>query len=209
MSSLLLAATLGLGSGLSPGPLLTLVIKATLERGFMAGARVASAPLVTDLPIIVVSVFFLTRIPDSALSGISVVGGVFVVYLGVDAVAAALKAAPAADAGPDVPAARDLWQGALVNILSPHPWLAWLSVLGPLTLDLWHQSRVLAGAFVALFYAGLIGSKVAIAAAVARGRRHLRGRWYRAALLACGLTLVVLGLLLFTHGIATYRGATT
>ena len=41
MRYVLLGLTLGLGSGISPGPLLALVISTTLARGFKAGARVA------------------------------------------------------------------------------------------------------------------------------------------------------------------------
>ena len=53
---------LGLAAGISPGPLLTLVISTTLERGFRAGTRIAIAPLITDAPIIVVTLLILSLI---------------------------------------------------------------------------------------------------------------------------------------------------
>jgi threonine/homoserine/homoserine lactone efflux protein len=46
------ALVFGLSAGLSPGPLMTLVIAETLKRGIPAGIRIAVAPLITDLPII-------------------------------------------------------------------------------------------------------------------------------------------------------------
>ena len=68
MEDLVVALTLGLAAGVSPGPLLALVVSATLERGFGAGLRVASAPLVTDLPIILACVSVLRSVVvDSTL----------------------------------------------------------------------------------------------------------------------------------------------
>jgi threonine/homoserine/homoserine lactone efflux protein len=43
---------LGLSAGLSPGPLMTLVVAESLKGGASAGIRIALAPLVTDAPII-------------------------------------------------------------------------------------------------------------------------------------------------------------
>ncbi len=46
------AAFLGLSGGLTPGPLLTLVVSETLKYGTQAGIKVSLAPLLTDTPII-------------------------------------------------------------------------------------------------------------------------------------------------------------
>ena len=50
----------GLSAGFSPGPLMALVISQTLKHGIREGAKVAMAPLITDLPIILVSLLVLT-----------------------------------------------------------------------------------------------------------------------------------------------------
>src|SRR5687767_2131791 len=122
MESLLLGLTLGLGAGLAPGPLLALVVGATLERGFAAGARVAAAPLVSDAPIVALCVLVLPGLPDEALALLSIAGALFVLWLAVDALRE-----PRGDAPPS-----DLRRAAMVNALSPHPWLFWLTVGGPL-----------------------------------------------------------------------------
>lgn len=49
MYFLSVGAVLGLSSGLSPGPLLALVISETLRHGVKAGVKVALAPIITDL----------------------------------------------------------------------------------------------------------------------------------------------------------------
>jgi len=43
---------LGTSAGFAPGPLLTLVISESLQHGVKSGAKVALAPIITDLPII-------------------------------------------------------------------------------------------------------------------------------------------------------------
>ena len=78
-------ALLGLGAGLSPGPLLTLVISESLRRGAAAGVRVALAPLVSDLPIIILVLLGLGRVaPTGMLPGIlALAGGSLVIWMGV------------------------------------------------------------------------------------------------------------------------------
>lgn len=56
---LLSGILLGLSGGLAPGPLLTLVASETLRHGARAGVRVALAPLLTDLPIVLATVSLL------------------------------------------------------------------------------------------------------------------------------------------------------
>lgn len=56
MIELLIAGiTLGLYSDLSPGPLQILVVSQTLKHDYNEGVKVAFAPLITDLPIILIT----------------------------------------------------------------------------------------------------------------------------------------------------------
>ena len=87
-------------------------------------------------------------------------------------------------AAPATPAHADLNLGIMVNLLSPHPWVFWIGVGGPLLISYGAQGAGLAGLFLLGFYLLLIGSKVAIAAAAAGGRRLLDDAWYRRLLLA-------------------------
>ena len=80
MEYLIQGLLLGLGVGLAPGPLLALVISASLRGGVSHGLRVALSPLITDLPIIVVSLFVLQQVNDSAIGFLSIVGALVLVY---------------------------------------------------------------------------------------------------------------------------------
>ena len=187
---LLLGLALGLAAGVSPGPLLALVITSSLERGFGAGLRVAVAPLLTDAPIILVALLLLKDMPESLLAGLGVIGGCLAIYFGIGTIKSDM---PASEAKVTTGSYQDLVRGALVNFLNPHPWLFWATVQGPLLIRGWRQSPFVGLGFVASFYLAIVGSKVAIAAIVARSRRDLDPRWYRRLLMGCGVLLVVLG----------------
>ena len=68
---------LGLAAGFAPGPLLVLVVSETLRHGIKAGLKVSIAPLITDVPIIFISLIVLNRLAQfkSILGCISIFGG--------------------------------------------------------------------------------------------------------------------------------------
>jgi threonine/homoserine/homoserine lactone efflux protein len=196
MTYLLLGLSLGLGAGLSPGPLLTLVITRTLARGFGAGLRVALSPLITDAPIILITLLLFSALPPMFESAVTAIGGLFLIYLGVETVRSARHVQLGAPAAAPGAATLDLWHGALVNVLSPHPWLFWIAIGSPTLARAWQLGWPYALAFLAGFYALLIGGKIAVAAGVAGGRRFLTERWYRGLLAFAGLLLCLFGGLL-------------
>ncbi|WP_158842242.1 LysE family transporter [Saccharothrix deserti] len=89
--------------------------------------------------------------------------------------------------------ALSLRRAVLVNVLSPHPWIAWATALGPLTITTWRESAGAGAALLIGFYLTLVGGKVVIALLVARGRRHLGDTGYRRALTCAGVLLVLAG----------------
>ncbi len=78
MELTLLGAGLGLAAGLSPGPLLTVLVAVSIERGFRSGLRVAIAPLLTDAPIVILALLLLKDLPASFLGGLTLLGGLYV-----------------------------------------------------------------------------------------------------------------------------------
>jgi threonine/homoserine/homoserine lactone efflux protein len=77
---------LGLAAGFTPGPLLVLVISETLRHTIKAGIKVSIAPLITDVPIILISLLVLNRLANFKviLGCISIFGGLFILYLGYE-----------------------------------------------------------------------------------------------------------------------------
>lgn len=199
MTELVAGLALGLGAGLSPGPLLTLVVTSTLERGFGAGARVAIAPLLTDAPIIVLTVAVVSSVSVAVLRGLGVAGGLVVAAMGLWTVATARRPVRESEAAPP---SRDVWRGVLVNVVSPHPWIFWVGVGAPLLVSAWRDAPGRGVAFIVGFYLLLIGSKVIVAWFVARAGRRLGPDWRRRLLLAGGSLLVVGGIVLAVEAMA-------
>jgi threonine/homoserine/homoserine lactone efflux protein len=189
---------LGLSAGFSPGPLLTLVVSETLRHGVGAGIRVALAPLLTDLPIIAVSLLVLVRLSSHAgvLGLVSLAGAAVVCYLGCECLRTTDLVI---ETGAGV--SRSLRRGVLVNFLSPHPYLFWLSVGAPGVLRARGHSLAAAVAFVGGFYFFLVGSKVFLAWAAGRAGAHLRGPSYRYLMRFLGLGLLLLAAFLLRDGV--------
>lgn len=139
----------------------------------------------------------LNRLPHRTLPALGVVGAAFIVWTGVQT----MREARGATLDPDGDARglspfRAWRQAATVNLLSPHPWVAWATALGPLVVSTWRSSHPSAMWLVAGFYLTLVGAKIAVATLVAGGRRHLSDRGYRRSLAAAGGLLVLAGVAL-------------
>jgi threonine/homoserine/homoserine lactone efflux protein len=198
MTELLTAFTFGLGAGLAPGPLQAVVITSTLQRGFGAGWRVAMGPLVTDSPIIALSIAALSAVPGSFLNGLAVAGGLLLVVLGLWELRWRRSRVSEHEA---VAPRADLWRGALVNLANPHPWIFWLGAGATLIVTAWRRSPALAVAVLVVFYSLLIGLKVLTALAVARGADRLDAA-LRARMAVAGAALLALG-----GGLIVWQGA--
>jgi threonine/homoserine/homoserine lactone efflux protein len=181
---------LGLGAGLAPGPLLALVITTSLARGFRAGLRVALSPLVTDSIMIAVSVLVVRELPARAAGVLGVLGGLYVVWLGIESLREETVAVETGDA------CDPLKRGVLVNLLSPHPWLFWLTVGGSVVVSAWAEAPAYAVAFVVTFFVAMIGAKAVTAAAVSTGRKALTERGLHRAHRIAGVLLLLTGVLL-------------
>ena len=196
MNSLLVGLSLGLAAGIGPGPLLLLVVTSSLRSGWGAGALVACAPLVSDILVVAGVLLVLDRLASIALSMLGVLGALFVIYTGgrtvVEARTAYLRTSDRA--GRSLVLA--LRQATVLNLLSPHPWIFWATVLGPLTIATARAGLSGAVALVLGFYLGLVGAKIVLAALVSSQRRRLSQRGYRRALVGAGTLLILTGVLL-------------
>jgi len=168
MEFCILGLSFGLSAGIAPGPLMALAIDRSLRGGFLSGLRVSVAPLITDLPIVTLAIWLAGRIPESALAVVMAMGGLFVLWLGVDA-----WRRPGIG-GLEIPSPRSPWRdlahGAVVNLLNPHPYMFWAIVGAPTVVRAWRDHPSGAVGFVVGFYLLLIGAKIVLAALVARAR---------------------------------------
>jgi len=192
-------AALGLASGVSPGPFQTFLVSESLAGGWRRGAPVAFAPLFTDLPIILFSLFVLNLLPSYFIRIISLAGGLFVLYLAWGLWRSWRAGADQTIDQPPAPS-HGLRKGVLVNFLSPGPYLFWGLVNGPILLDALHQSAFHAVAFLVGFYGVFISFMLGLAFLFAQTRR-LGPRVVHALLLISIIILVIFGMILIKKGI--------
>ena len=198
ITALASGAFLGLSCGLAPGPLLALVVAQTLRHGPREGCKIALTPLVTDAPIIVVALVLAAKLAElrPLLGIVSIAGGAFVLYLAWDSFRP-VRVDPEAPAEPP----RSWFKGIATNLLSPHPWLFWLTVGAAILAKAIAQSWLVAVAFLFGFYLLLVGSKVMVALMAGRSRDLLAGRPYRVVMRVLAVLLGVFAILLFREGL--------
>lgn len=193
------AFLLGL-SGLIPGPLLTLVISETLKRGTKEGIKVAVSPLITDLPIILVTILVMSRIAniDYLLGIISFGGSIFLIYLafesflfrGINRVA--------------VDQTSVIKKGIIANLLNPSPYFFWFTIGAPTILKAYNEGFIYAGLFLIIFYSVLIGSKVVVAAVTGKSKQFLSSRFYLYLIRFLGVVLFLFAIYFIKSGISYF-----
>ncbi|MEJ2633286.1 MAG: LysE family transporter [Acidihalobacter sp.] len=199
IEALMAGLLLGLAAGVAPGPMLALTVSQSLRYGLREGLRVAAAPLLSDLPIIAVTLAVLISFAQTrtVLGVIALLGGVYVGFLAWET----WRSSPA-DMQPSKAGAGSLRKAVLTNFLNPHPYLFWVAAGGPFVLGALHASGVWAAAgFIAAFYVMLIGAKAVLALLVGHYRGLLRGRAYAYTLRVLALGLAVLALVLLSDGV--------
>jgi threonine/homoserine/homoserine lactone efflux protein len=205
VESLLAGLALGFSAGVTPGPLLALVITATLTRGWRAGAKSAMAPLLTDLPIILLCITVVSVVPPAMLGWISIIGALVLTWFAVETLREVRGAQLAVSVAPTEPD-RTWAKAALVNALSPSPWLFWATIGGPILVTAWRASPGTAAAFLFGFYLLLIGTKVALAIGLGASRHRLSTRTYRVILALSGALMLVIAALLAANAVNTLMG---
>src|SRR5919206_3712761 len=188
LTFLALGAGLGTVSGISPGPVLTMVVLETFRGGWLRGSAVAAGPLLADGPIVLATLLVLAQLPPGFIPAMSLVGGVFLLYLGATTLLASRRPMPRQPVSPG----GGLLKGLLVRALSPHPYLFWLLVGGPLLVEAGPEWWW----FLVGYYTTIVGSNVVVALALHRWVGRVSERVYRALLLVSGALLLVYGALL-------------
>ena len=198
---LLSGSILGLAAGISPGPLLTLVVSETLRHNRKAGMAIAIAPILTDIPIVIASVFILTKLSDAdfVLDTISIIGAFFMGYLAYENITVKGLEISIRQAKE-----TSLRKGIIANVLSPYPYLFWMTVGAPTVLKAFGESFLSAFLFIGSFYVLLVGSKIFVALLVDKSRSFLRGPVYIATIKALGFILLLLAALFIKDGLKLF-----
>lgn len=200
---LMLGIGYGFAAAAQPGPFQAFIVAEALNHGWRRALPAALAPLLTDGPIIVLVLLVLTRVPVPVLNGLYIAGGLFILYLAYRAYEGFrdLKVV-SRDEGL---AKRSILKAALLNALSPGPYLYWGLVTGPILVGGFREAAVRGVAFLGGFYAAMVGSLAGIILAFGAARR-LGPRVNRAMLGLSAAALGGFGLYQLWRGISGFVG---
>jgi threonine/homoserine/homoserine lactone efflux protein len=155
MIFLLRGAGFGLAAAAQPGPFQAYIISRALEQGWRRTLSAACAPLISDGPIILLMLFVLTRVPPSLVLFLHLASGLFILYLATGAFRA-WRSFDEAALTRGAAEQRSVWQAAMMNALSPGPYIFWSLVTGPLLLSAWRNSPGSGLSFLAGFYIAMV-----------------------------------------------------
>lgn len=199
---LLLGITLGLTAGISPGPLLVMVISETLKHNRKEGILIACSPLITDLPIVLLSLIILIKFSGYSyfLGILSFIGAIYIGYLAFDNIKQ-----KGLNLNTREIKARSLKKGVIANFLNPQPYLFWITIGVPTVLKGYKSGLFVSICFICGFYVFLVGSKIFIAVAVEKSKMILQSRFYIIIIKLLGFILLLFSVFLIREGLVQFN----
>jgi threonine/homoserine/homoserine lactone efflux protein len=153
---------LGFSAAVLPGPFLAYLISQTLSRGWKRALPAALAPLISDGPIIALCLLILSQVPAWFERTLHFAGGTFILYLAYGASRAWREFDPSIVSAADAGIQGSVFTAALMNTLSPGPYIYWSLVTGPILMRGWRETPMNGIGFLAGFYITIVLSLTAI-----------------------------------------------
>lgn len=144
----------GFAAAAQPGPFQTYLVSQTLLKGWKRTLPAALAPLLSDGPIIALSLLIISQVPLWLQRFLYIAGGLFVLYLAYSAYKSWKNFDPTI---PNIETAtqQSVLKAALINTLNPNPYIFWSLVTGPILLTGWRETPLDGLSFLAGFYVTL------------------------------------------------------
>jgi threonine/homoserine/homoserine lactone efflux protein len=191
---------LGLYAAVMPGPLQFFLFSQTLRIGWRRTLPGALAPLLSDLPILLVLLLLLSQAPAWFLNGLRVAGGLFILYLAWGALKTVQQPETAVEVSPDA-ARQSFWKTVGINLLNPNVYIFWSTIGVPIVLEGWQQSAWMGAAFILGMYAMLIPVTAGLIVLFGTAGR-LKSNWQRVVNAALAVLLVGVGLYQIFQGVS-------
>jgi threonine/homoserine/homoserine lactone efflux protein len=187
--------TYGFAAAVQPGPLQTYFISQALKIGWKRTLPATFAPVITDLPIAVLVILLLSRMPiwlEQVLHLLYLAYGTFMAYKSFNV-----------NKTVEVQSSKTtVLKAVFVNFLSPGPYLGWSLVLGPLMLEGWRKAPANGIALVVSFYGIMILTSMVIIILFSAAK-NLGPRVDRIMILLSAIALACFGFYQLWLGIAT------
>lgn len=196
---LLQGLALGFAAAVQPGPFQAFLITQSLSHGWRRSLIAAFAPLFSDGPIIALVLLVLSQVPPWFERVLYLLGGVFILYLAWRAFKQwqdfeLIKTHK-------LSGQQSLLRAALMNALSPGPYIFWSLITGPILIKGWREAPINGLGFLLGFYTVMIGINISIIL-LTSSAVQFGGKARRAMLGISSLALAGFGILQFWRGIA-------
>lgn len=188
-------------SGLIPGPLFTLVVFETLKHGIKEGVKISVSPLITDLPIILVTLLIFSRLSgiDHVLGIIAFTGSAFLIYLSFESFSFKGNLTTLSSRK-----SHAIKKGVIANFLNPSPYIFWFSIGAPTVVKAYKEGILYASVFVIIFYFTLVGSKVVIALITGKSKNFLSSKYYLYLIRFLGVVLLAFAVIFVRSGLGYF-----
>jgi threonine/homoserine/homoserine lactone efflux protein len=162
-SYLIQGLILGLTASAQPGPLQAFLLSLTTRYGWRRALPATFAPMISDGPVLLLVFIVLTSVPPTILYALQIAGGLFLVYLAYGAFKN-LRTATSIEPEDEEKTGQSVLKAALINLLSPNPYIFWATIAGPIFISGWQESPGYGLGFLTAFYVALIGGFMAFVA---------------------------------------------
>jgi threonine/homoserine/homoserine lactone efflux protein len=184
---LITGLVLGITAGIVPGPLMALLISETLKGNFRNGVLIAITPIITDIPLIILLLFFYKQVLDlnTLIKITSFLGSLALFYYGFKDL---FLNKPHINLNENT--TKTLKKGIIVNVLNPHAYIFWGLIGVPQILKGSFLEGIL---FLISFFTGISSTMLLIAFITAKSKEFLESKYYIFMIKFSGFTLILFG----------------
>jgi len=198
------AMVVGFSGALTPGPMLTLVISSTAQKGFWTSFFIVAGHAILELAVVAAFFLGLIRYLQNPLIAkiIGIVGGIFLIYLGIDIMVAVIRKKYLIDFRSVIKERTmnvrstgiTVLKGILVSLMNPYWYIWWISIGAAFII----KSVKFNVGGVAAFFTGHISADfiwyLFIGFLISTGRRFFNQKIYNIILITCSIFLFYLGI---------------
>jgi threonine/homoserine/homoserine lactone efflux protein len=155
LAYLIFGITYAFAAAIQPGPFQAFIVSQTLKNGWKRTLLAAFAPILSDIPVIILVLLLLTSLPPGFLRILQIGGGLLLLYLAYNSFKSYLNFEKF-DKPEKNKTDSTLLKAILVNILNPNPYLGWSLIMGPLFIKGYNETPANGLALIISFYTTLI-----------------------------------------------------
>lgn len=195
---IVMALFLGVGAAISPGPILALMVSETLKYGKKEGFAVTLSPLITDIPIFLISylllyrgIFYIDNIPKFFY----VVGGVLLIYIGYKNVRYRYRTMEYSNTKRGF--FYSFFKGLTVNLFNPYTYGFWFFI----AINFFSEEFFKTLLFFLSFFVAFLITQLYIIILISKTRKFLKEKLYTTIIKLVGFVFIFLGVSFLTSAI--------